>query len=112
MASGVDAAGLATGKWRSLPRATVTEFDAVDSLSSFYPMEVIATRAETEALVAAHPGAAYLLFPEDRTRPIKMRDYPVVQGGVLYVAVAFSIVNLLVDLLYAFVDPRIKAQYR
>jgi peptide/nickel transport system permease protein len=43
---------------------------------------------------------------------IKMRDYPIVQGGVLYVAVAFSVVNLLVDLLYAFVDPRIKAQYR
>lgn len=74
VASGVDAAGLASGKWKSLPRATVTEFDAVDSLSSFYPMELIATRAETEALRAAHPGAAYLLFPEDRTRPIKMPD--------------------------------------
>ena len=43
---------------------------------------------------------------------IKMRDYPVVQGGVLFVAVAFSLVNLLVDLLYAYIDPRIKAQYK
>lgn len=42
---------------------------------------------------------------------IKMRDFPVVQGGVLFVAIAFSIVNLLVDLLYAYVDPRIKSQY-
>lgn len=43
---------------------------------------------------------------------IKMRDFPTVQGGVLIIAIAFSIVNLLVDLLYAFVDPRIKAQYK
>lgn len=43
---------------------------------------------------------------------IKMRDFPVVQGGVLLVAVSFSLVNLLVDLLYAYVDPRIKSQYK
>lgn len=43
---------------------------------------------------------------------IKMRNYPVVQGGVLFTALTFSIVNLLVDLLYAYVDPRIKAQYK
>jgi peptide/nickel transport system permease protein len=43
---------------------------------------------------------------------IKMRDFPVVQGGVLFVALSFSLVNLLVDLLYAYVDPRIKAQYK
>lgn len=42
---------------------------------------------------------------------IKMRDFPVVQGGVLLIAITFSIVNLLVDLLYAYVDPRIKSQY-
>ena len=53
------------------------------------------------------PGVGRLMV-----EAIKMRDYPLVQGGVLYVAVAFSVVNLLVDLLYAFVDPRIKAQYR
>lgn len=43
---------------------------------------------------------------------IKMRDYPMVQGGVLFIAIAFSLVNLLVDLLYAYVDPRIRAQYK
>lgn len=42
---------------------------------------------------------------------IKNRDYPTVQGSVLVVAVIFSIVMLLVDIAYAFVDPRIKAQY-
>ncbi len=38
---------------------------------------------------------------------ILARDYPVVQGGVIVVAVTFVIVNLLVDLSYAFLDPRI-----
>lgn len=38
------------------------------------------------------------------------RDYPVVQGGVIFVALVFVIVNLIVDLSYALLDPRI--QYR
>jgi len=59
----------------------------------------------TESIFAI-PGVGRLMVES-----IKMRDYPVVQGGVLFVAVAFSLVNLLVDLLYAYIDPRIKAQY-
>lgn len=43
---------------------------------------------------------------------ISMRDYPVVQGAVIFIAIGFSAVNLLVDLMYAYVDPRIKSQYR
>jgi len=36
------------------------------------------------------------------------RDYPIVQGVTLFIAVIFVVVNLLVDVLYAFVDPRIR----
>jgi peptide/nickel transport system permease protein len=43
---------------------------------------------------------------------IKARDYPVVQGGVLLIAISFSVVNLIVDIIYGFVDPRIKSQYK
>ncbi|MFW5686521.1 MAG: nickel ABC transporter permease [Spirochaetota bacterium] len=43
---------------------------------------------------------------------IRQRDYPVVQGGVLLLALTFSVVNLLVDVLYAYIDTRIKAQYK
>lgn len=43
---------------------------------------------------------------------IKTRDNPLVLGSVLFVAVAFACVNLLVDLIYAFIDPRIKSQYQ
>jgi peptide/nickel transport system permease protein len=39
---------------------------------------------------------------------IRDRDYPVLQGGILFVAVVFVVVNLLVDLSYAFLDPRIR----
>ena len=42
---------------------------------------------------------------------IRNRDLPTIQGGVLLLAFAFSLVNLLVDILYAFVDPRIRSQY-
>lgn len=43
---------------------------------------------------------------------IKQRDFPVVQGGVLFLAIAFSFVNLLIDILYSLIDPRIKAMYK
>ena len=45
------------------------------------------------------------------TSAISNRDYNAVQGSVLFIAVLFSISMLVVDLLYAFIDPRIKSQY-
>ena len=39
---------------------------------------------------------------------INLRDYPVVQGAVLAIALAFVLVNLFVDLCYGFIDPRIR----
>lgn len=52
--------------------------------------------------VFSWPGIGLALY-----NAISMRDFPVVQGGVLLVATAFVLVNLAVDLLYAFIDPRI-----
>ena len=43
---------------------------------------------------------------------IKTQDIPSVLGCVVTLSIMFTIVNLLVDILYAFVDPRIKAQYK
>ncbi|MGM9522688.1 MAG: ABC transporter permease [Oscillospiraceae bacterium] len=43
---------------------------------------------------------------------VKSRDYPVVQGGVLFTAFGFGIIMLLVDVLYAFIDPRVGARYK
>jgi len=42
---------------------------------------------------------------------VNSRDYPVVEACVIFLAIAFSIMMLLVDLAYAYIDPRIKAQY-
>lgn len=39
---------------------------------------------------------------------INLRDYPVVQGAVLAIALAFVLVNLIVDLCYGLIDPRIR----
>ena len=36
------------------------------------------------------------------------RDYPLVQGTILFIAALFMLSNLIVDLLYAYLDPRIR----
>ncbi len=41
-------------------------------------------------------------------RAISTRDIPLIQGSVLLIAVTFVFINLLVDVTYALLDPRIK----
>jgi peptide/nickel transport system permease protein len=48
------------------------------------------------------PGVGRLLI-----NAVSRRDYPVIQGIVLFMALTFMIVNLLVDVLYSLVDPRV-----
>ncbi|MCD8010789.1 MAG: ABC transporter permease [Lachnospiraceae bacterium] len=43
---------------------------------------------------------------------ISSRDYPVIRGSVIVLALGICVVNLLVDILYAAVDPRIKSQFQ
>lgn len=54
------------------PNAETVEIQAIDAFNSFYPMEVIATRADTDKLIAANSGKSFLVFPEDRMFPIRM----------------------------------------
>ena len=56
----------------SLPAARIVQFQAIDQLNSFYPMEVIATADETARLLKKHPFENYILFTEDRKYPIRM----------------------------------------
>ena len=56
--------------------------------------------------VFAIPGLGTLMVTS-----VRMKDIPTVMGSVLLIAIAVGIVNLIVDILYAFIDPRIKAQY-
>ena len=39
---------------------------------------------------------------------VRLRDYPVIQNLVLFITIVHIVVNLGVDLLYAFLDPRIR----
>jgi len=55
--------------------------------------------------VFAWPGAGRLLV-----QAIGNRDYPVVQVAVLFITVSFILVNLLVDVSYAYLDPRVRYQ--
>lgn len=42
---------------------------------------------------------------------IRKKDFPVVMGGTLFLAALFCIIMLIVDLVYAYLDPRVKAKY-
>jgi ABC-type dipeptide/oligopeptide/nickel transport system permease component len=53
--------------------------------------------------VFSWPGIGMMMV-----RAIQVRDYPMVQGGVLFVAAVFVFVNIIVDIAYAFLDPRIR----
>lgn len=57
--------------------------------------------------VFAIPGIGMLMI-----QSIKARDYPTIQGAVVVIAVMFSLLNLLVDIIYTFVDPRLKSIYQ
>lgn len=57
--------------------------------------------------VFAWPGIGRLLV-----QSILSRNTPVVLGCIIIFSICFSLVNLIVDILYAFIDPRIKSQYQ
>ncbi len=57
--------------------------------------------------VFAWPGIGRLMVSS-----IQGRDVPMVLGCILLFSIAFSVINLIVDVLYGFVDPRVKAQYK
>ena len=55
----------------------------------------------TEA-VFTYPGLGRLLI-----QAISTHDYPLIQGCILFILVVFVLINLMVDVLYAYIDPRI-----
>lgn len=57
-------------------------------------------------IVFSIPGLGNLIIAG-----IKVKNAPLVQGGILVIALAMALCNLIVDVLYAYVDPRIRSQY-
>jgi peptide/nickel transport system permease protein len=75
-----------------IPVVTVTAVQLASLLGGVIVIEVL----------FSWPGLGQLTFDA-----VRARDYPVLQGAVLLVAALFLLTNLLVDLLYAKLDPRI-----
>ncbi len=53
--------------------------------------------------IFGYPGIGYLIFSS-----IKTLDYPVIQGSILLIVVSVASVNLIIDLIYPLIDPRIR----
>ena len=53
--------------------------------------------------IFSYPGIGHLAV-----QSISYRDYPVVQGTVLFFSVIYSLSNLVVDILYVYLDPRVR----
>jgi len=56
--------------------------------------------------VFSWPGAGRMIVD-----CINRRDLPMIMGSVIMTTLFISIINLVIDIIYAYVDPRIKAQY-
>ena len=67
---------------------------------------LVMTGSALAEVVFSWPGIGRLVFES-----IDKRDVPTVTGSIILCCILMSIINLLVDLIYAFLDPRIKAQY-
>lgn len=59
---------------KNIPSAKVMRFESINAFNSFDPMEVIATKKETQQLIQQNQGHAYLIFPEDRLHSIRMKN--------------------------------------
>ena len=53
--------------------------------------------------IFAWPGVGRLAV-----QAIQARDYPLLQGCILFIALSYIVVNLLTDIFYALVDPRVR----
>jgi peptide/nickel transport system permease protein len=53
--------------------------------------------------IFGYPGLGYLIF-----NSIKSLDFPVIQGSILLIVVSVATANLLIDLVYPLIDPRIR----
>ena len=65
----------------------------------------VLTGAVITETVFAWPGVGRLLI-----QSIGFRDYPVVQGCILFIATTYVLVNLATDLAYGVLDPRIRVE--
>ena len=61
-------------EWESLPEARLVRIESCGSFHSFYPMEICAAGDETAELMERFAERPFLIFPEHREYPIRMKD--------------------------------------
>jgi peptide/nickel transport system permease protein len=88
--------------WHALKNAMIPTITVIGLRFGY----LLAGAVVTET-VFAYPGLGMFLVES-----IRWRDYPVVQGAILLIAASFVVVNLMVDLTYGFLDPRIREKIR
>jgi peptide/nickel transport system permease protein len=76
----------------------------VVTLLSVYMRSIIGGLLLVE-IVFGWPGVGRLFY-----QAVLQRDYPVIQGVALIIAIAIYVTNMIVDLLYAYLDPRIRVE--
>lgn len=86
--------------WHTLRNALIPVITMIGILIG----ELLGGSVVTET-VFAWPGVGRLIY-----QAIEAKDFPLIQAGVILVALIFVIANFLVDLLYAVLDPRIKTR--
>jgi len=101
---------VASARARGLPPARVVQHAFRNSLIPIVTLlglqaGAVLTGAVITETIFAWPGVGRLLI-----QSIAFRDYPMVQGCVLLIAVTYVTVNLLTDLVYAVLDPRIRLE--
>ena len=60
----------------------------------------------TETIFAI-PGVGRLMVDS-----IKTRDYPMVLGSVMFIALCYNIISIIVDIIYSYADPKIKTNLK
>ena len=103
---------ITTAKAKGAPRKRVIYYHALKN--AMIPIvtavgmqfSLVMTGSALAEVVFSWPGIGRLVFES-----IDKRDTPMVTGAIILCCVLMSIINLIVDLIYAFLDPRIKAQY-
>ncbi len=58
---------------KTVVNTAVKEIQSINEFNSFYPMEVAATKNETDVLISKNKGKAFIVFPEERMNPIRMK---------------------------------------
>ena len=61
-------------KNKNIPVVKLKEIQSINAFNSFYPMEIIATKAETQKIIQQNKNQPFVIFPEDRLHSIRMKN--------------------------------------